>query len=112
MEKTIEVKIVHLEPMRVVSFPAYGPSPEEEGQAKLYAWARPLGFLDHPQKHRVFGFDTAGPTPGSENRGYEFWLEVEPGFQPEGDVPVKEFSGGTYAVYRIAKVGNPFESIP
>ncbi len=112
MENVIEVKIVHLEPMRVVSFPMYGPNPEEDGQAKLYAWARPLGFLDNLQKHRVFGFDTAGPTPGSENRGYEYWMEVEPGFQPEGDVAVKEFSGGKYAVYRIPKVGNPWESIP
>jgi len=72
MEKTIEVKFVNLEPMRVVSFPAYGPEPEGEGQEKLFAWARPLGFLDDLQKHRIFGFDTAGPTPGSENRGYEF----------------------------------------
>ena len=112
MENTIEVKIVHLEPMYVASFPAYGLEPEEEGRQRLEAWARPLGLLDDPGKHRIFGFDTAGPSPSSQNRGYEFWIEVEPGFQPEGEVKVKAFSGGKYAVYRIPKVGNPWDTIP
>ena len=112
MESTIEVKIVHLEPLTVASFPAYGPEPEDEAWARLVAWARPLGLLDDPEKHRIFGFDTAGPSPASQNRGYEFWIEVEPGFQPQGDVPLKAFDGGKYAVYRIPKVGNPWETIP
>lgn len=112
MENTIEVKIVNLEPMYVVSFPAYGPEPETEGWERLVAWARPLGLLDDLDKRRIFGFDTAGPSPSSQNRGYEFWIEVEPGFQPGGDLEVKSFSGGKYAVYRIPKVGNPWESIP
>jgi hypothetical protein len=54
----------------------------------------------------------ADPSPSSENRGYEFWIEVEPGFQTNGDVKVKTFSGGKNAVYRIAKVGNPWNTIP
>jgi DNA gyrase inhibitor GyrI len=112
MEKTIEVKMVQLEPMRVASFPMYGASPEDEGWKKLTAWAKPLGLLDEPDKHRIFGFDTAGPSPSSENRGYEFWIELPAGFQPTGDVPIKTFSGGKYAVYRIPKVGDPFETIP
>jgi DNA gyrase inhibitor GyrI len=112
MEHPIEVKIVQLEPISVACFPAYGPSPEEEGWDRLVAWARPLGLLDEPEKHRIFGFDTAGPSPASENRGYEFWIEVEPGSQPQEDVQIKPFSGGKYAVYRIAKVVNPWETIP
>ena len=111
MENTIEVKIVHLEPLTVASFPAYGPEPEDEAWARLVAWARPLGLLDDPDKHRIFGFDTAGPSPASQNRGYEFWIEVEPGFQPQGDVPLRAFSGGKFAVHRIQKVGNPWETI-
>jgi DNA gyrase inhibitor GyrI len=112
MENKIEVKIVHLAPMYVVSFPAYGPAPEEEGLEKLISWAKPLGLLNDPENHRIFGFDTAGPSPASENRGYEFWIEVAPGFQAQGDVKIRMFSGGKYAVYRIAKVGNPWETIP
>ena len=111
MENTIEVKIVHLEAMYVASFPAYGPAPEDEGWERLVAWAKPLGLLDNPEKHRIFGFDTAGPSPSSQNRGYEFWIEVEPDFQPEGEVKIKSFSGGKYAVYRIPKVGNPWDTI-
>ncbi len=112
MENTIEVKIVHLEPMYVASFPAYGPEPETEGFERLVAWARPMGLLDDPKKHRVFGFDTAGPSPSSQNRGYEHWIEVEPGFQPGGEVKIKAFNGGEFAVYRIPKVGNPWDTIP
>jgi DNA gyrase inhibitor GyrI len=112
MEKTIEVKIVHLEPLFVACFPAYGPEPETEAWERLVAWARPLGLLDDPEKHRIFGFDTTGLSPSSENRGYEFWIEVEPGFQPEAEVQIKSFSGGKYAVFTIEKVGNPWEAIP
>ncbi len=112
MENSIEVKIVYLEPMSVASFPAYGSAPEEEAMEKLVAWARPLGLLDEPEMHRIFGFDTTGPSPASENRGYELWLEVTPDFKPEGEVKIKTFSGGRYAVYRIPKVGNPWETIP
>ena len=112
MDDTLEVKIVHLEPMYVASLPSYGPEPENEGWAKLEAWAKPLGLLDDPDKNRIFGFDTAGPSPASQNRGYEFWIEVESGFQPGGDVKVKAFNGGKYAVYRIPKVGNPWDTIP
>ena len=112
MEDTIEVKIVHLEPMQVASFPAYGLAPEEEAWERLLSWARPLGLLDDPEKHRIFGFDTAGATPSSQKRGYEFWIEVEPDFQPGGEVTIKAFGGGKYAVYRIPKVGNPWDTIP
>jgi DNA gyrase inhibitor GyrI len=112
MEQTLAVKIVQLEPVYVASFPAYGPEPENEAWEKLVAWAKPLGLLEEPEKHRIFGFDTAGPSPSSENRGYEFWIEVEPGSQTDGDVKVIPFSGGKYAVYRIAKVGDPWDTIP
>jgi len=112
MDNTIEIKIVQLEPMAVASFPAYGPEPENEAWERLVAWARPLGLLAEPEKHRIFGFDTTGPSPASENRGYEFWIEVEPAFQHQADAKIKSFSGGKYAVYRIPKIGNPWETIP
>lgn len=112
MNDMIEVKIVHLEPLYVASFPAYGPEPENEAWERLVTWARPLGLLDDPEKNRIFGFDTTGPSPVSENRGYEFWIEVEPGFQPTDEVEIKAFSGGKFAVYRIPKVGDPWDTIP
>lgn len=112
MEDTFEVKIVQLEPLHIASFPAYGPEPEYEAWERLVTWAKPLGLLEDTEKHRIFGFDTAGPSPSSQNRGYEFWIEVEPGFKSEDEVEIKAFSGGKYAVYRIQKVGDPWDTIP
>lgn len=112
MKDTLEVKIVQLEPMLVASFPAYGPEPEEEAWERLVNWARPLGLLDDPARHRIFGFDTTGSNIPGQNRGYEFWIQVDPGFQAEGEVQIKAFSGGKYAVYHIPKVDNPWETIP
>lgn len=112
MENPIEVQFVQLEPMSVASFPAYGPEPEDEAWEKLVAWAGPLGLFDAPEKHRIFGFDTTGPTPASENRGYDLWIEVSPNFKPQDEVKIMPFGGGKYAVYRIPKVGNPWETIP
>lgn len=112
MENTIEIKFVHLNPMLVASFPAYGPEPENEAWEKLVAWAKPLGLLDDPQRHRIFGFDTTGPSPSSENRGYEFWIELAPGFPAGEGLMTTSFSGGDYAVYRIPRVGNAWETIP
>ena len=112
MNDALEVQIVQIDPMLVASFPAYGPEPENEAWERMVSWARPLGLLDDPARHRIFGFDTTGATLSSPNRGYEFWIQVDPGFQPAGDVQIKPFSGGKYAVYRIPKVGNPWETIP
>lgn len=112
MENPIEVKISQLEPMSVASFPAYGPAPEDEAWERLVSWAKPRGLLDDPEKHRIFGFDTTGPSPVTENRGYELWIEIQPGDLHPGEVKIINFSGGKYAVYRIPKVGDPWETIP
>ena len=43
MEDTIEVKIVHLEPMYVASFPAYGPEPEDRSQGEAGGLGKTAG---------------------------------------------------------------------
>ena len=100
----LEVRIVMLEPMRVASVHGFGPSPERVAWDKLVAWARPRGLLDG--RHRIFGFNNPNPSPGSPNYGYEFWLAVGPDVEPEGDVRVREFAGGRYAVTRCQGVDN------
>lgn len=112
MVDSIEVKIIQLEPMWVACFPAYGAEPEDEAWQKMVTWAKPLGLLDNPEKHRIFGFDTTGMLPPGQNRGYEFWMEVESGFNAGPDVKVTQFGGGKYAVYRIPQVKNPWDTIP
>lgn len=100
----LDVRISELAPMRVVSFHAFGPSPELDAAAKLTAWAKPKGYLDNPEKHRIFGFNNPNPSVESPNYGYEFWIQVEPDTDPGEDITVKEFEGGLYAVTRCYSV--------
>jgi DNA gyrase inhibitor GyrI len=110
--KELDVRIVKLEPMRVASAHAFGPSPEPEAMNKLTAWAEPKGLLAEPEKHRVFGFNNPDPSPGSPNYGYEFWIAVGPDMEADGDLEIKEFSGGLYAVTRCEVQGDAYEIIP
>jgi DNA gyrase inhibitor GyrI len=107
----LDVRIVKLEPMRVASAHAFGPNPETEAMNKLQAWAHPEGLLDDPEKHRVFGFNNPDPSPGSPNYGYEFWIAVGPDAEAEGDIEIKEFSGGLYAVTRCEVQGDAYDII-
>ncbi|MBA7616114.1 hypothetical protein ES703_23406 [subsurface metagenome] len=95
-----DVRIVRLEPMRVAYTLGFGTSPEAEAWGKLLAWAKDKGLLDNFKGHRLFGFNNPDPVPGNPNYGYEQWITVGPDAEPEGEVQVKEFDGGLYAVVR------------
>jgi DNA gyrase inhibitor GyrI len=107
----LDVRIIKLEPLRVASAHAYSGSPERDAGAKLVAWAEPKGLLEDRKTHRVFGFNNPDPSPGSPNYGYEFWVVVGPDVEPEGEIKIKDFPGGLYAVTRC-EVKNPWEDIP
>jgi len=94
----LEVRIVRLEAMRVASVRAISESPERDAWAKMRAWAEPRGLLDDIEKHPVFGFNNPNPSPDRKEYGYEFWLRVAPDVEPEGEIEVKDFAGGLYAV--------------
>ncbi len=96
--KELEVRIVRLEPMRVASVRAISESPEHDAWEEMRAWAEPRGLLENIEKHPVFGFNNPDPSPDQKEYGYEFWIQVEPEMEPEGNVQVKEFAGGLYAV--------------
>ena len=96
----LEVRIITLEPMRVASFHAFGPGPELDAAAQLSDWAKPKGYLDNPEKHRIFGFNNPNPSVGSPNYGYEFWIQINSEAEVEEDISVKEFEGGLYAITR------------
>ena len=103
MEQTIIVE--NLGGMQVAALRAYGKSPELEAWEKVKAWAEFKGILDELATwRRVLGFDSPPPMEGSEEYGYEFWIELEEGetVQEEG-VEAKEFEGGRYAVLRSAR---------
>ncbi len=107
----LDVQIVKLRKMRVASVLGFGPSPEEEAWKQLDAWAKPKGFRDKPEQHRIFGFNNPDPSPGSPNYGYELWIEVEPDIEPEGVISIKDFAGGLYAVARCEVPKGDYEVI-
>ena len=96
----LDVRIVKLEPMRLVSVLGFGSSPEEIAWAKLQAFAKPRGLWGNLEKQRIFGFNNPNPSPGSPNYGYELWIEVGPGVEPPADGRIVNFDGGLYAVAR------------
>lgn len=106
----LEVRIVKLEPMRVASAHAYSGTPEDDAFKKLVAWARPKGLTDDRETHRIFGFNNPDPSPGSPHYGYEFWIVVGPDVEPEGEIKIKEFRGGLYAVTRCQGVENTHQT--
>jgi DNA gyrase inhibitor GyrI len=102
------VKIIHLPPMKVVSFHSMGEflgSPEEKAWAKMVAWAKPKGLLNSPREHQIFGFNNPDPPLSEEgipepnkSYGYEFWMTIGDDFKTEKDMDVKTVEGGSYAV--------------
>ncbi|MGD8565893.1 MAG: effector binding domain-containing protein [Candidatus Bathyarchaeota archaeon] len=96
--KEFNVKIVKLEPMHVASAQVISTTPENQAWEKMRAWAEPKGLLEDLEKHPVFGFNNPNPSPDRKEYGYEFWIRVEPNMEPEGDIKIKKFEGGLYAV--------------
>jgi DNA-binding HxlR family transcriptional regulator/DNA gyrase inhibitor GyrI len=96
--KEFTVKTVRLAPMRVASARVISKTPEKDAWDKMRTWAEPKGLLDDLTQHPVFGFNNPNPSPGRTEYGYEFWVRVGPDAEPEGDIQIKDFKGGLYAV--------------
>jgi len=111
--KTLDVRIVRLEPMLVASAYGFGESPEGIAWEKLLDWARKAGLLDDVRKRRFFGFNNPSPSPGSPNYGYEQWMTAGEGAMPSGDIRLVYFSGGLYAVTRtrLAAIGQTWQNL-
>lgn len=107
----LDVLIITLEPMRVASVQAISKSPEGEAWGKMQAWAEEHGLLDNIEKHPVFGFNNPDPSPDKEEYGYEFWIKIGSEIQSEGDIKVKEFKGGLYAVTTTRLIVDPETNI-
>ncbi len=107
-----EVRVVQLGPLHVASFYGFSQEPEQLAWRKLTEWARPRGFLDDVKHHRIFGFNNPTQSPGSPNYGYELWMVVGPETAAEGEMELKDFAGGLYAVARCDAVGDEYQTIP
>ena len=106
-----KIRIVQLEPLRVARFHSFGEHPEDTAWQKLEDWAKPRGFLDFTEAHRIFGFNNPNYAPGSPNYGYEFWITVTPDETAGEDVEIVNYPGGLYAVAECL-VHNPWDDIP
>ncbi len=107
----LSVRVVKLEPMRVASACVVSKTPERDAWEKLHEWASNKDILDDPA-HPVFGFNNPNPSSGSEEYGYEFWIGVDRDCTSEGEVEMKDFAGGLYAVTTCRLVGDPGGSVP
>jgi DNA gyrase inhibitor GyrI len=110
MEKQLEVRIVALDPMRVASASGFGAEPEALAWTKLLAWAQRQGIPNDFHGYRFFGFNNPSPTPGSPNYGYEQWITAASAGQPDGEVSIKAFQGGLYAVARCQGPQNIYQT--
>ena len=108
--RELQVRIVKLEPLRAAYALGFGPSPEGIAWEKLMSWAKRQGLLESIASHRLFGFNNPNPHPGSPNYGYEQWMTVGQEVQPEGDIRIKEFPGGLFAVARCTGTDNIFNT--
>lgn len=97
----LDVRLIRLEKMTVVSALGFGTQPELQAWDKILSFARANGLLDQPQRPRFFGFNNPNPSPGSPNYGYEQWMTIPSGLNPETGLEVKEIPASLYAVTRF-----------
>jgi hypothetical protein len=102
-EKELNVRIVHLEPTRVLSTYGFGEHPEPIAWENMRAALTQMALLQDGKQHRFFGFNNPSPAPGSPNYGYEQWVTLSDGVIGDGEIAaqgatVKDFPGGLYAV--------------
>ena len=102
----IEVRIVNLEPMRMLSSYGFGPEPEGVAWEKFKAFGIKSGLFKDGEFPTTYGFNNPNPSKGSPNYGYEIWLPVEDDIEPGGDLRVVDFTGGLYAVTRFKGLEN------
>ena len=103
----LEVRIVKLEPTYVAAALGFGDQPELQAWNLLWNWVKAQGLTEKTKEHRFFGFNNPSPSPGSPNYGYEQWITVAPNVSAAGEVKIKEFAGGLYAVTHMQGIPNP-----
>jgi len=103
-----DVRIIKLEPMKVVSFQAISNSPEYDALDILTVWRNKNEITNTARR---FGFNNPMPEEGKNSYGYEIWEMIDEGLSDYSGVIVKQFEGGLYAVVK-AIAGDPYIDIP
>ena len=102
----LEVRIVKLEPMRMLSAYGFGTEPESIAWEKFKAFGLKAGTFTEGEYPTTYGFNNPNPSAGSPNYGYEIWLPVDENVQPDGDLRIVDFPGGLFAVTRFKNLEN------
>lgn len=105
----MEVRIVKLAPQMVAASYGFGPGPESIAWDSITAFIKSTGLDIDGKPHRYFGFNNPSPSAGSPNYGYEQWITIDSDVKGTGDIKIKSFPGGLYAVTRTRLV-NIFET--
>jgi DNA gyrase inhibitor GyrI len=114
----MDVRVERVLPLRVAAVRVVSETPERDAWEKLRAWAEPRGLLDDLDTHPIFGFNNPNPSPERGEYGYELWVRVHPEDEtegravPAGEVELKDFPGGLYAVTTCRLQGDPRGSVP
>ena len=108
----LDVRIERLEPMCVASVCCFSETPEQDAWAKLSEWADSRGLLVDLDRHPIFGFNNPNPSPRGGKYGYELWIRVDRDTESEGEVEVKDFGGGLYAVTTCRLLDDPSGTMP
>jgi DNA gyrase inhibitor GyrI len=103
----LDVRIIRLEPMRVASVRVVSETPEVDAWGKLRDWAEPLGILQDDENHPIFGFNNPNPQPDIKEYGYELWIKVGSDVESEGEIVVKDYPGGLFAVTTCKLIEDP-----
>jgi effector-binding domain-containing protein len=94
----MDVRIVELEPMRMISAYGFGANHEDLAWEKIKSFAEKRSINLKESSTTTFGFNNTNPSKGSPNYGYEIWLPVKDDIEPDGDLKIVNFNGGFYAV--------------
>ncbi len=109
---TSPVTIETLPALRVASYRAVSPSPEEDGAAFMTAWIARQG-LEGWERHFGMDFEVTEEQAKAGLRGYEYlWVVPESVTGSEG-VTIRDFPGGLYAAMTLYHPFDaPFDRIP
>jgi AraC family transcriptional regulator len=96
----VDIRIIKLPAFRVASYRAMSKHPEKDAWKVLDKWAQENRLLNEATSSGLFGFDNPGPSKDKPVYGYEVWMRVGADVVESGDIKIKDFPGGLYAVTR------------
>ncbi len=102
LNKSLNVRILHLPPYTVASYQYIGKNPEEQAGEVVSKFVQESKLYEKKPDARMFGFNH--PNPGileGDIYGYEDWVTIPEDMQLPEPMVKKRFEGGLYAVLTI-----------